>query len=118
MAEFNPSSPLSTADRLSAFGLLGPWIDFQQESPTSWAIYDKFSARTLFQEKAGLTTTLYEELIEPLLSVLPMCPDYDCSAAAVLSCFHVFALQSKGAFDVSGAEEASEKKYLTLGINN
>jgi uncharacterized protein with NAD-binding domain and iron-sulfur cluster len=29
-----------------------------------------------------------------------MTPGYDCSAAAALSCFHVFALQSKGAFDV------------------
>ena len=29
-----------------------------------------------------------------------MCPAWDCSAAAALSCFHVFALQSKGAFDV------------------
>jgi uncharacterized protein with NAD-binding domain and iron-sulfur cluster len=112
LAEFNPSSPLSTADRLSAFGLLGPWIDFQQESPTSWAIYDKFSARTLFQEKAGLTTTLYEELIEPLLSVLPMCPDYDCSAAAVLSCFHVFALQSKGAFDVKWCRGSIREKIF------
>ena len=32
--------------------------------------------------------------------MLPMCPGYDCSAAAALSCLHVFALQSKGAFDV------------------
>lgn len=29
-----------------------------------------------------------------------MTTGYDCSAAAALSCFHVFALQSKGAFDV------------------
>ena len=29
-----------------------------------------------------------------------MGPGYDISAAAALSCFHVFALQSRGAFDV------------------
>jgi len=29
-----------------------------------------------------------------------MSPGYDCSAAAAISCFHVFALQSRGAFDV------------------
>jgi len=29
-----------------------------------------------------------------------MTPGYDCSAAAALSCFHTFALQSRGAFDV------------------
>ena len=44
--------------------------------------------------------TLYEELVSPLLHVLPMAPGYDVSAAAALSCFHVFALQSRGAFDV------------------
>jgi uncharacterized protein with NAD-binding domain and iron-sulfur cluster len=43
---------------------------------------------------------MYRELVTPLLHVLPMTPGYDCSAAAALSCFHVFALQSKGAFDV------------------
>ncbi len=100
LAQFDASSPLTSVDRLSALGLLGPWADFQQESPESWSIYDRFSAKTLFREKAGVRNNLYEELIEPLLSVLPMCPDYDCSAAAALSCFHVFALQSRGAFDV------------------
>jgi len=47
-----------------------------------------------------VTDKIYEELVSPLLHVLPMCPAYDCSAAAALSCFHVFALQSRGAFDV------------------
>ncbi len=112
LAKFNPSSPLTPSDRLSALGLLGPWIDFQQESSSSWEIYDQFSARVLFQEKAGITKNLFEEMIEPLLSVLPMSPDYECSAAAVLSCFHVFALQSKGAFDVRWCRGSIKEKIF------
>jgi uncharacterized protein with NAD-binding domain and iron-sulfur cluster len=93
------SSNLNPVDLLSGLGLLGAWADFEQESPISWRNYDTQPASLLFQ-KAGITDSLYEELVSPLLHVLPMCPAYDCSAAAALSCFHVFALQSKGAFDV------------------
>ena len=100
LADFQTTSPLSTADRVSAIGLLGAWADFRQEDETSWNIYDKVSAEELFLKTAGITPTLYQELVSPLLHVLPMCPGYDCSAAAALSCFHVFALQAKGAFDV------------------
>lgn len=100
VSEFNPSSPLTLVDRASAVGLLGAWADFGQENEASWNIYNKVSADELFLEKAGVTKCLYDELVQPLLHVLPMCPGYDCSAAAALSCFHVFALQSKGAFDV------------------
>ena len=100
VSEFNPSSPLTLVDRASAIGLLGAWADFGQEDEASWDIYNKVSAEELFLEKAGVTKGLYDELVQPLLHVLPMCPGYDCSAAAALSCFHVFALQSKGAFDV------------------
>jgi uncharacterized protein with NAD-binding domain and iron-sulfur cluster len=97
----NPSSnlKLNPVDLLSGLGLLGAWADFQQESFTSWSTYDSLSASELFK-KAGITDPIYEELVSPLLHVLPMCPAYDCSAAAALSCFHVFALQSRGAFDV------------------
>jgi len=90
---------LQLIDFVSAIGLLGAWADFNQESPESWKNYDSLSATTLFR-KAGVTDKIYEELVSPLLHVLPMCPAYDCSAAAALSCFHVFALQSRGAFDV------------------
>lgn len=100
LADFSPSSPLNAADRISAVGLLGAWADFGQEDEESWKRYDSISAEELFLEKAGITPTLYEELVLPLLHVLPMCPGYDCSAAAALSCFHVFALQAQGAFDV------------------
>ncbi|KAL3772434.1 hypothetical protein ACHAWO_004360 [Cyclotella atomus] len=93
------SSNLQPLDVLSGLGLLGAWADFEQESPASWKAYDEQPASLLF-EKAGITDNLYQELVSPLLHVLPMCPAYDCSAAAALSCFHVFALQSKGAFDV------------------
>ena len=89
------SSKLNPVDLLSGLGLLGAWADFEQESATSWKNYDTQPASHLFR-KAGITDTLYEELVSPLLHVLPMCPAYDCSAAAALSCFHVFALQSKG----------------------
>jgi len=101
LAEFDPNSKsqLSPIDRISAIGLLGAWADFEQESKESWERYDTIPASVLF-EKAGVTEGLYEELVSPLLHVLPMCPAYDCSAAAALSCFHVFALQSRGAFDV------------------
>ena len=95
----NSDSKLSPIDLLSGLGLLGAWADFEQESPTSWKNYDTQPASELFK-KAGITDALYEELVSPLLHVLPMCPAYDCSAAAALSCFHVFALQARGAFDV------------------
>ena len=92
-------SKLTPIDLLSGLGLLGAWADFEQESSASWKNYDSQPASLLFK-KAGITDALYEELVSPLLHVLPMCPAYDCSAAAALSCFHVFALQSRGAFDV------------------
>ena len=96
----SPSSELTNFDRISALNLLPMWADFQQENPTSWQQYDSISAEDLFLEKAGISKKLYQELVSPLLHVLPMAPGYDCSAAAALSCFHVFALQSNGAFDV------------------
>lgn len=99
-SDFSPESPLNALDRVSALGLLGAWADFGQEDPASWERYDALSAEELFKEKAGVTDGLYDELVSPLLHVLPMCPGRDCSAAAALSCFHVFALQSRGAFDV------------------
>lgn len=100
LAEYSPESPLTLADRISGVGLLGAWADFEQEDDESWARYDQISAENLFCAKAGVSPTLYRELVTPLLHVLPMTPGYDCSAAAALSCFHVFALQSRGAFDV------------------
>lgn len=100
LSDFNAASPLSLVDRLSAIGLLGVWSDFVQDERESWERYDNISAEHLFLATAGVTPTLYRELVSPLLHVLPMTPGYDCSAAAALSCFHVFALQSKGAFDV------------------
>lgn len=103
LTEFQPNSKLTIIDRISAIGLLGAWSDFEQESPISWKRYDSISADEMFLD-AGVTDGLYEELIAPLLHVLPMCPAYDCSAAAALSCFHAFALQSRGAFDVRWAK--------------
>lgn len=100
LAEFSPTSPLTLADRASAVGLLACWADFAQEDPLSWQRYDGISAEELFKRYGGVSETLYEELCQPLLHVLPMAPGYDVSAAAALSCFHVFALQSRGAFDV------------------
>ena len=100
LSEFDNDNPLSIADRITALGLLGVWVDFEQESSDSWKRYDSISAENLFRSVAGISPTLYQELVSPLLHVLPMTPGYDCSAAAALSCFHVFALQSKGAFDV------------------
>ena len=76
-----------------AFGLLGAWADFGQEDPESWARYDDVTAEELFVARGGCSDALYEDMVSPLLHVLPMGPGYDISAAAALSCFHVFALQ-------------------------
>ena len=103
LAEFAPTSPLTLADRASAVGLLACWADFGQEDPGAWQRYDGISAEELFKRYGGVSDPLYEELVSPLLHVLPMAPGYDVSAAAALSCFHVFALQSRGAFDVRWA---------------
>ena len=100
LSEFDQNNPLTIVDRISALGLLGVWADFGQEDPDSWDRYDKISADNLFRVIAGVSPNLYRELVSPLLHVLPMTPGYDCSAAAALSCFHVFALQARGAFDV------------------
>lgn len=100
LSDFDAATPLSIFDRISAIGLLGAWADFIQDDPDSWKRYDGMSAEQLFLSTAGVTPRMYRELVTPLLHVLPMTPGYDCSAAAALSCFHVFALQSKGAFDV------------------
>ena len=100
LADFAPGSRLTLADRASALGLLAYWADFRQEDPESWARYDAISAEELFKGRGGVSDGLYEELVQPLLHVLPMAPGYDVSAAAALSCFHVFALQARGAFDV------------------
>ena len=100
LSDFDNNSPLTVADRISAVGLLAAWADFGQQDPDSWDRYDKVSAEELFLSIASVSPTLYRELVSPLLHVLPMTPGYDCSAAAALSCFHVFALQSRGAFDV------------------
>lgn len=100
LSEFEGGNPLKTVDRLSGVGALGVWADFEQEDPKSWERYDKISAESLFRSIAGVSPVLYNELVSPLLHVLPMTPGYDCSAAAALSCLHVFALQTRGAFDV------------------
>ena len=100
LADFAPGSPLTLTDRASAIGLAASWADFGQEDEESWARYDKVSAEELFKRYGGVSDTLYDELVAPLLHVLPMGPGDDISAAAALSCFHVFALQSRGAFDV------------------
>jgi uncharacterized protein with NAD-binding domain and iron-sulfur cluster len=100
LLEYDPKSPLNAVDRLSGLGLLGAWADFGQEDADSWERYDNISADNLLRSVAGVSEPLYEELLAPLLHVLPMTPGYDCSAAAALSCFHVFALQARGAFDV------------------
>ena len=93
LADFAPGSRLNVADRASALGLLAFWADFRQEDPESWARYDALSAEQLFKERGGVSDALYDELVQPLLHVLPMATGYDVSAAAALSCFHVFALQ-------------------------
>lgn len=100
LADFDSRSPLSIVDRLSAIGLLGVWADFVPDEAASWKRYDDIDAESLFKRIAGVTDKLYDELVAPLLHVLPMAPGVEVSGAAALSCFHVFALQARGAFDV------------------
>jgi hypothetical protein len=105
------NSKLNPVDLMSGIGLLGAWADFEQESRTLWENYDTQPASLLFED-AGITDALLDELVSPLLHVLPMYPAYDCSAAAALSCCHVFALQSRGAFDVRWCRWSIPKKIF------
>lgn len=70
---------ISLADQLTAGTLLPAFFDFDG-SDAAWRRWDGMTARELFR---GLSPRLYEEFIEPMLLVLPMCPGEDCSAAAV-----------------------------------
>eukprot|EP00752_Nemacystus_decipiens_P010064 g8968.t1 len=89
---------LGLPDRASALGLVKAFLDFDG-SDEAWRRYDKMTARELFKS-AGISQRLYDEFLEPMLLVLPMCPGEDCSAAAALSCFQYFALEHQGDFDV------------------
>ena len=80
LADFD-ADRLSPLDRASAVGLLGAWADFEQEGEASWALYDKISAERLFKGLGGVSPKLYDELVSPLLHVLPMAPGFDTSAA-------------------------------------
>eukprot|EP00903_Cladosiphon_okamuranus_P014865 g13764.t2 len=91
-------SRLGLPDRASALGLVRAFLDFDG-SEEAWRRYDKITARELFR-RAGISQRLYDEFLEPMLLVLPMCPGEDCSAAAALSCFQYFALEHQGDFDV------------------
>ena len=103
LADFDPDR-LTFQDRASAIGLLSGWADFVQDDPQSWSNYDETTAEDYFLNYGGVTENLYNELVSPMLHVLPMGPGSDISAAAALSCFHVFALQTRGAFDVRWAK--------------
>lgn len=115
--EFSSDSKLSLLDRISALNLLSIWANFDPSKVSSWDQYDNTSADTLFRGSAKISDTLYSELVEPLLSVLPMCPGYDCSAAAAISCFHAFALCRKGAFDVRWCRGTITDKIFTPWIH-
>uniref|UniRef100_A0A7S2YTX9 Amine oxidase domain-containing protein n=1 Tax=Entomoneis paludosa TaxID=265537 RepID=A0A7S2YTX9_9STRA len=112
LTEFDETSSLTSTDRATGLGLLGAWADFEQENRESWLRYDSISAENLFRRVAAVSPNLYEEIVSPLLHVLPMTPGYDCSAAAALSCFHVFALQSRGAFDVRWCRGSISEKIF------
>ena len=118
LSEFEDGdSTLTLYDRISGLQLVRHWIDFNPTESNSWKKYDSISAEELFlhgggsefSSKSSISTTiggggvsqnLYDEVIQPLLHVLPMRPGNECSAASALSCFHCFALNERGAFDV------------------
>lgn len=56
------------------------------------SLYETVCFEQLFRN-AGVSQRLYDDFLEPMLLVLPMCPGEDCSAAAALSCFQYFALE-------------------------
>ena len=116
-SEFSSDSKLTLVDRISALSLLSIWANFDPSKVSSWDQFDNTSADTLFRGSAKISDTLYSELVEPLLSVLPMCPGYDCSAAAAISCFHAFALCRKGAFDVRWCRGTITDKIFTPWIH-
>ena len=118
LTEFDEQSRLSIQDRITGIGLLGAWADFGQEDRESWLRYDDVTAENLFRSVAAVSPQLYDEVVLPLLHVLPMCPGYDCSAAAALSCFHVFALQTKGAFDVRWCRGTITEKIFNPWAEN
>jgi hypothetical protein len=102
---------LSLAERATAASLLGAFADFDG-TDAAWRRWDQTSARALFER---VSPKLYEEFLEPMLLVLPMCPGEDCSAAAALSLFSFFALEHQADFDVrwlrASASEAIFKPW-------
>jgi hypothetical protein len=88
---------LSLADRASALGLLELGRTLNRRMLLLGLLYDKISAESLSCHCRSFYDYV-SGVVSPLLHVLPMTPGYDCSAAAALSCFHVFAHYSCGSF--------------------
>ncbi|CAM9933065.1 unnamed protein product, partial [Heterosigma akashiwo] len=97
LAEFSPElgARLTPLDRASGAGLLGAWATCG-ERPRAEAMRPGLGETCSGNAPGAGPVTSWS----PLLHVLPMGPGRDISAAAALSCFHVFALQARGAFDV------------------
>ena len=126
-ANINIGDKLTPFDLLSGLNLLPYYADFipnddskspkSSSSSSSWERYDQISAENLFLYKAKISKNLYKQLALPLLHVLPMTTGWDVSASAALSCFHVFALQSHGAFDVRWCRGSITDKIFNPWMN-
>ena len=91
-----PRLPL--VDRLSAFSMLYPIIDFDN-SDEAWRRYDSVTARELFKSY-GVSARLYRDAFEPMLLVGLFAPGERCSAAAALGMLYYFILAHQPDFDV------------------
>ncbi|NJK41056.1 MAG: FAD-dependent oxidoreductase [Acaryochloridaceae cyanobacterium SU_2_1] len=91
-----PRLPLQ--DRLSAFSMMYPVIDFDN-SDQAWQRYDAMTARELFKSY-GVSARLYREAFEPMLLVGLFAPGEQCSAAAALGMLYYFILAHQPDFDV------------------
>ena len=89
---------LPLVDRLSAFPLMLPLVDFDN-SHDAWQRYDPVTARELFRQ-FGVSRRLYQEAFEPMLLVGLFAPGEQCSAAAALGMLYYFILAHQPNFDV------------------
>lgn len=91
-----PRLPL--VDRLSAFTMMYPIIDFDN-SDEAWRRYDSVTAREMFKSY-GVSARLYRDAFEPMLLVGLFAPGEQCSAAAALGMLYYFILAHQADFDV------------------
>lgn len=89
---------LPLVDRLTAMPLLQALIEFDVDEE-AYTYYDEMSARELFR-RAGVSSRLYKEFLEPILLVTLFAPGEKLSAAAALGALYYYVLAHQSDFDV------------------